>query len=162
MKKMITLIGATIGGFVGVLVLHGPTQSTTLTSASTNKTSGSAKPLTAPTASPRPKKSTVSNSTISTPSPVNGSAVGKPVNYGYGQMAVKVVVANNKITDVTVSSLTTLESYSAQLEQQVVPVLKSEVLQANGTHILLLTGATYTSEAYATSLQSALNKLHFK
>ncbi|KJF17313.1 FMN-binding protein [Acidithrix ferrooxidans] len=106
----------------------------------------------APTTTAAPSSSSIANATM----------VGKLENYGYGQMAVKVTITNNKITDVTVSSLQTAESYSLQIEQQVVPILKSEVLKAQSTRIMGITGATYTSEAYAYSIQSALTKLHFK
>lgn len=75
---------------------------------------------------------------------------------------MKVTVLNNRITNVSVNSIQALESYSLQLEQQVVPILKSEVLQAQSSKISSLSGATYTSEAYAYSLQSALDQLHFK
>ncbi len=88
--------------------------------------------------------------------------VGNLENYGYGQLAVKVTITNNRITDLTVSTIRALESYSFQIEQQVVPILKGEVLKAQGTQIMGITGATYTSEAYAYSIQSALDKLHFK
>ena len=90
------------------------------------------------------------------------SAVGQAENYGYGTMSVKVTVAQNHIVNVAVNSLTTLDSYSQQLEKYVVPILKAEVLKAQGIRINALTGATYTSEAYAYSIQSALDKLHFK
>ncbi|MGC8511166.1 MAG: FMN-binding protein [Acidimicrobiales bacterium] len=88
--------------------------------------------------------------------------MGQAENYGYGTMSVKVTVAQNHIVNVAVASLTTLDSYSQQLEQYVVPILKAEVLKAQGIRINALTGATYTSEAYAYSIQSALDKLHFK
>jgi len=88
--------------------------------------------------------------------------VGPLENYSYGQLAVKVTIANGHIVDLKINSLQTLESYSQQLEQQVVPMLKAEVLKAQGTKIYAISGATYTSEAYAYSIQSALDKLHFK
>lgn len=156
MKRFITLLVAAIGGFMGVALFHGTKTASTLASSSK-----------APGGQGSPAGSSGTGSSASTSSqtattPVNGTATGKSINYGYGQMTVKVTVVNNKITDVGVSSISTLDAYSSQLEQQVAPVLKSEVLKANGTHIRLITGATYTSEAYATSLQNALNKLHFK
>ncbi len=93
---------------------------------------------------------------------VNGSATGPLENYSYGQLAVKVTITNNRIVDLTVESLQTLESYSQQLEQYVVPILKNEVMQAQSTKINAVSGATYTSDAYAYSIQGALDKLHFK
>jgi uncharacterized protein with FMN-binding domain len=77
-------------------------------------------------------------------------------------MSVQVTVVNSKIVGLKVAALQTLESYSQQLEQQVVPILKAEVLRAQGTAINAISGATYTSEAYAYSIQSALDKLHLK
>lgn len=88
--------------------------------------------------------------------------MGKPEYYGYGEMAVKVTVVGTRIVGLQVASLRTAESYSQQLAQQALPILKTEVLQAQGTRISSLTGATYTTEAYAYSIQSALDKLHFK
>jgi uncharacterized protein with FMN-binding domain len=77
-------------------------------------------------------------------------------------LSVKVTVSANKITDVTVVNLQTADQYSQQLASQVIPMLKSEVMSAQSANINGISGATYTSEAYATSLQSALKKLKFK
>ncbi len=161
MKKFFTVIVAAVGGFFGVTLLHGA-NATSLNA--TTKLAGSKQPGAGGSTTPKrgsvsPKRPTPVQSATSV---VNGSSVGKSINYGYGQIAIKVTVANNKIVNVGVSSVTTLDAYSSQIEQQIVPRLRSEVLKANGTHILLITGATYTSEAYAMSLQDALNKLHFK
>ncbi len=160
MKKLFTVVAAAIGGFFGVTLLHGasPTSLSSSSALANGKQGGS---TTVKTGSVSPKKSTTTTASANVPA-VNGSAVGKTINYGYGQISVKVKVANNKIVDVGVNSIKTLDAYSTQIEQQVVPTLRSEVFKANGTHILLITGATYTSEAYAMSLQDALNQLHFK
>ncbi len=143
-KIALTLLTATAAGIVGVVTLHGPsTRSAPVSKAS------------------RPASGATSAATGS-PAVVNGSAVGPIENYGYGQLAVKVTVVNSRISDLSVESLQTLESYSQQLEAQVVPILKAEVLQAQGVGISALSGATYTSEAYAYSIQGALDILHFK
>ena len=155
MKNPLAMFGATAVGLVGVLTLHGPSGQ------SAPPAKSSAPPTTQPS-SPSAGSGPATTTTLATGASVNGTAVGQSENYGYGQMAVKVTVANNRIVGLKINSLTTLESYSQQLEQQVVPILKSEVLQAQGTRISALSGATYTSEAYAYSIQSALDKLHFK
>ena len=143
MKKTLALLGATAAGFTSIVTLHGP-----------NGSSGSL--LGAPSATSSP-------ATAGGGSTSGGvTAVGRAENYGYGTMSVKVTVAHNHIVNVAVNSLTTLDSYSQQLEKYVVPILKAEVLKAQGIRINALTGATYTSEAYAYSIQSALDKLHFK
>lgn len=90
------------------------------------------------------------------------SSTGPVTQYGYGELDVQVTVSGNRITGVTVPVLRTAEPYSQQLAGQVIPMLKSQVLAANSAQINGVSGATYTSQAYATSLQAALDKLHRK
>jgi uncharacterized protein with FMN-binding domain len=82
--------------------------------------------------------------------------------YGYGELSVLVTVRGAEITNVSVPVLRTAEPYSQQLAVQVLPMLKSEVLAAHSARINAVSGATYTSQAYADSIQSALDKLHLK
>lgn len=90
------------------------------------------------------------------------SATGAKEQYGYGLLAVRVTVAGNRITQVSVPTIQVADSYSGSIAQQVIPMLRSQVLSLQSARINGVSGATYTSEAYAMSLQSALNKLHFK
>lgn len=82
--------------------------------------------------------------------------------YGYGELSVVVTVRGSQVINVTVPRLRTAEPYSQQLAQQVLPMLKSEVLAAHDARINAVSGATYTSQAYADSIQSALDKLRAK
>ena len=159
MNRYLTLLGATTVGFLGVVTLHGSTTpGGPLTSAGPKTTT----PTTATTAPASGGGSTPATTTTGPPpSNVSGTATGQVENYGYGTMSVKVTVANGHIVSLSVDKLQTLESYSQQLEQQVVPIIKSEILSAQSTRVSSLTGATYTCEAYAYSVQSALDKLHF-
>ncbi len=161
MKRLLTLLGATAAGFTSVVALHGASGSTGSRLISS--------PSTTPSSPPTTVASSPANRSTTTTPPVPGgstnasaSAVGQTENYGYGTMSVRVTIANHRIVDLAVASLHTLDSYSQQLEGYAVPVLKAEVLKAQGIRINALTGATYTSEAYAYSIQSALDKLHFK
>ena len=88
------------------------------------------------------------------------SATGPTEQYGYGTLAVKVTVIGTKITDLSTPGHYEHAQYSQQLAAQVIPMLRSEVLQAQSANINGISGATYTSEAYATSLQAALDQLH--
>ena len=90
------------------------------------------------------------------------SAAGAVVQYGYGQLSVTVTVRGSQIVAVSVPVLHTIDQYSQQLAQQVIPMLRSEVLAAHSAQIHGVSGATYTSEAYAQSIQSALDKLHVR
>jgi uncharacterized protein with FMN-binding domain len=88
------------------------------------------------------------------------TATGAVVQYGYGELSVTVTVRGSQITAVSVPVLRTAEPYSQQLALQVIPMLRSEVLAAHSARIHGVSGATYTSVAYAQSIQSALDKLH--
>lgn len=90
------------------------------------------------------------------------SATGTAENFGYGILSVKVSVHGKHIAAVQVASLQVAEPTSQYLSEQAIPMLRSEVLQAQSAQINAISGATYTSEAYAYSLQSALDKLHVK
>lgn len=90
------------------------------------------------------------------------SAVGPQVQYGYGVLDVQVTVSGTRITDLSVPLLQTAEPTSQQISEQAIAMLRTEVLSAQGLNINAISGATYTSEAYAQSLQAALDKLHVK
>jgi uncharacterized protein with FMN-binding domain len=90
------------------------------------------------------------------------TATGTVEQYGYGELSVTVTARGNQITGVSVPLLRTAEPYSQQLAQQVIPMLRAEVLAAHGAQIHGVSGATYTSVAYVRSIQSALDKLHIK
>ena len=49
---------------------------------------------------------------------------------------------------------------SARISSEAEPLLKSEALQAQSARIDVVSGATFTSESYAQSLQSALDQAH--
>ena len=59
------------------------------------------------------------------------------------------------------SSCPTTGSYSAEISDYVAPYLRQMALQAQSANIDLISGATYTSDGYARSLQSALRQANF-
>jgi len=143
------LVGAgTVAGFAGVFGLHsGPAGLVTPGTQAGARNSGSAQAATpdAPV-----------------PAGPTRSAVGAEVQFGYGVLDVKVTVSGTHITDVSVPALQVIDPTSQQICDQVFPMLRAEVLSAQGATIDGISGATYTSESYAQSLQSALDRLHIK
>jgi len=89
------------------------------------------------------------------------SAVGtdQPLAGGLGDIQVRVSAQNGKITSVGLAKLNVHGPQSAQITGSVVPRLIQETMSANGGPIQAVSGATYTSQAYATSLQAALDKI---
>ena len=82
---------------------------------------------------------------------------GTTVSTRYGDVAVEVTVASGKITAVQAVSLPS-GGRSGQISAYAGPVLASEALTAQSASIDIVSGATYTSQAYAQSLQAALDQ----
>jgi uncharacterized protein with FMN-binding domain len=158
MRRVPAAAASAAAGLTAIVSLHAMQAPTALVTLPGSTTLPTTKPGgTGPTAPTGP--------TTSTTQPAPGSstsAVGSLVQYGYGQLSVKVTASGSRIVDVSVVNLQTAESYSQQLAQQVIPMLRGEVISAQSAQINGISGATYTSQAYAQSLQSALTKLHLK
>jgi len=75
----------------------------------------------------------------------------------YEMVTVSITVANGKITAAK-GSCGDATGLSAQLCGGAVPKLQQEALKAQSTKIATVSGATYTSGAYKTSLQSAIDQ----
>jgi uncharacterized protein with FMN-binding domain len=82
---------------------------------------------------------------------------GPVVSTRFGDVQVEVVVAGSKLTDVVALELPTGRR-SGQISDYAGPILRQEALQAQDSKIDLVSGATYTSDAYTQSLQSALDQ----
>lgn len=88
----------------------------------------------------------------------SGIFTGRPIDTPYGTMQVAAVVTAGRLTNVRVLRQTDVGDRSAEIDAQALPALKSEALSAHSANIDAVSGATYTSEGYAKSLQSALAK----
>jgi uncharacterized protein with FMN-binding domain len=73
---------------------------------------------------------------------------------------VRVVITDGRITDVQALRLPNDRAQSAYISQVAGPMLRSEALQAQSASIDIISGATYTSESYTQSLESALQQAH--
>lgn len=108
---------------------------------------------------PPPESSTPS----ATPSPAgplykDGQFTGADVSMRFGDVQVKVIVSGHHITDIQELQMPFDRPRSQYISQQAGPYLREEVLQAQSTAIDTISGATYTSDAYAQSVQSALDR----
>ncbi|MFG2042979.1 FMN-binding protein [Dactylosporangium sp. NPDC048998] len=104
--------------------------------------------------SPRPSPGTVSTSGSTLV--VNGSIV----TTQWGPVQVQASISRDRITDVT--ALQVPGGFSRELSDLAVPRLRSQALAAQSANIDVVSGATQTSEGYRTSLQAALDAVHFK
>ena len=78
---------------------------------------------------------------------------GTVVNKGYGDVQVKVTVVGTDITAIEM-----LKAESTGNRQSAFPVLVKAALEANSSDVANVGNATYSSEAFRESLQSALDK----
>lgn len=104
---------------------------------------------------------------LSTPIPSGAGAVGGDqqvdgdvVGTRFGDVQVRLVESGGQIVDVKAIQLPFDRRRSLEISQFVEPILHSEALTAQSAQIDTVSGATYTSDAYRTSLQSALDRVH--
>ena len=88
----------------------------------------------------------------------DGTYTGTTAVTRFGNVQVQVTIAGGKISDVTALQLTDQDGRSVQISAQAAPLLQQEALAAQSATIDTVSGATYTSEGYIQSLQSALDQ----
>jgi uncharacterized protein with FMN-binding domain len=84
---------------------------------------------------------------------ISGSVVPTP----FGPVEVRLTASGTRIADVHVVEAPNDRGHSTQINNYAVPILRREVLQAQSADVNVVSGATYTSFAYAQSLQAALD-----
>ena len=96
-----------------------------------------------------------------TPPLKNGQFTGQDISTQYGDVQVQITVTGGQITDVQAPLLPSDRARSVEISQNAGPQLHDEVLQSVSTHsnqIDAVSGATYTSDGYVQSLQSAIDQ----
>ena len=69
-------------------------------------------------------------------------------------------MSGHTITNVGIAAIDDGGNFRSQsIDQQSIPILEQEALQAQSANIQSVSGASYTSQGFAQSLQSALSKL---
>jgi uncharacterized protein with FMN-binding domain len=146
-----------LGGWeLGVQHSVTPVSTAGATSASTS-TSGSTASGTSSTPTPGATPGTASGTTSGT----DGTFTGAVEQTQYGDVQVSVTISGGKITDVKALKLTDDGGRSVQISSRAAPMLRSEVLSAQSAKVDSVSGATYTTQGYLTSLQAALDSAHF-
>jgi uncharacterized protein with FMN-binding domain len=95
--------------------------------------------------------------TTAAPRTTTRTFTGQEFDNQYGPVQVQITVQGHTITDVEAVQLPSDRQRSAYISQQAGPLLRQEALQAQSAQIDGVSGATYTSQSYAQSLQSALD-----
>jgi len=176
-RRVVTVIVVTIGGIVllasfhtspgvatrpvarGRSALQPPAGGTPPTSGTGSGAGRPSPPATNPGTSPAPN-GTGRPPTTAPPTTVSASrtVVGPVVSNRYGDVQVEVVVRDGQLQDVESLELPSDRQRSQYINSIAGPELRQEALQARSANIDVISGATYTSQSYAQSLQSALDQ----
>jgi len=125
---------------------------------SASPTASASAPATAASA-PTPTSTSAPTPTPTTKSGAkSGTFTGTAESTQFGNVQVQAVISGGKLTNVIVLQVPDRGGYEDQIVQIAVPELKSEALSAQSANIDVVSGATYTSQGYAESLQSALDQ----
>jgi len=156
---LFTVILVTMGATVG-LKLYGTAAEVTTASTSVHSTaSGTTGSTAAPSASASPAPSASASAPAAAPAPAATTTVtGSAVDTRYGAVQVKVTFSGTTITAIDTVQYPNRSSRDVEINDQALPILQQEALASQSANIDTVSGATYTSEGYIQSLQSAIDQ----
>jgi uncharacterized protein with FMN-binding domain len=129
--------------------------STSSTSAATTKPAATKKATAAATQSTASTGTTATQTTAPAATGIkDGTFTGPSINVNYGNVQVKITVVNGRITDAV--AVKAPSGKNDRYTNMSVPVLKQQTLKAQSANIQGVSGASYTSYGWFTSLQGAL------
>jgi len=152
MRRVLFAVVSTVVGLVALLGFktHAPealalggTGTTGGTTTTTPKTAASAAPSTAAS------KAASGTRTLT----------GSSIDTRYGAVQVEIKVSGKTITAVNAVALPDQDGHSAQISQYCAPILSQEAMSAQSAQIQMISGATFTSDGYIQSLQSAIDQI---
>ncbi|GAA0318267.1 FMN-binding protein [Actinoallomurus spadix] len=167
MKRAILTIVGTVAGLV--LLLSFKTQSAPSGGAAAGATLGTGSGTDGGAAAPAPSASsgpTAGSGTGDgsgtgsgqTSKSTTRTVTGDTIDTRWGPVQVQVTLKDGKITKVQALQLPSDNRRDLEINNFAVPQLHQETLSAQSAQIDTVSGATYTSEGYIRSLQSALDK----
>ncbi|MGW8378168.1 FMN-binding protein [Streptomyces sp. ODS28] len=89
-----------------------------------------------------------------------GTFTGDPIATQYGTVQVAATLNRGRLTGVKVLQAPHDNGRSREIAAQSLPSLNQEAMTAQSAHIHTVSGASYTSDGYTRSLQSALDRSH--
>jgi uncharacterized protein with FMN-binding domain len=152
MRRAIPVIVTTAGGLALVAGFHTNPRTSLAAGPGPSPTS------TTPPTEPRTTSTLRAAAPTTTAAPAVRSIVGPLIETEYGAVQVRVTMTGARITDVEALQLPSDRSRSVSISQYAGPRLRLEALRAQSANIDLISGASYTSQGYADSLQGALDR----
>jgi uncharacterized protein with FMN-binding domain len=116
----------------------------------------SPRPAASPAAPPQPKPTPAPKKTAASTRTINGA----PADTRYGPVQVQIKLSGTRIVSSNAIVYPTDTRRDQEINSQAIPQLNDETVQAQSANIDTVSGATYTSDGYRSSLQSALDAAH--
>ena len=85
---------------------------------------------------------------------------GRSIDTRYGPVQVRLTVSNGRIVSATAIDFPNSDGHDSEINAVAIPLLQNETVTAQNASIDTVSGATYTSDGYRQSLQSALDAAH--
>jgi uncharacterized protein with FMN-binding domain len=155
MRRITLWIASTATMLMLLFSYHTSTSSGTTTSISSPANDGSV------AAAGSANSSSSSGSTSSgTTNSGSGSKTytGDAASTRFGDVQVQITVVDGKVTAATVTEVPWRDHKDQEINSRAVPILTDETVSAQSADIDMVSGATYTSQGYVESLQSALDQ----
>ncbi|MFF4117818.1 FMN-binding protein [Streptomyces sp. NPDC001714] len=158
LRRIMLASAATVSGIVMLLALKPHTAPTVITDSAAPAPSASASASPGATSGSGDSSGSGSSGSGKSGSSTGTKTVtGDTVQTRWGPVQVKVTIKNGKITDVTAVQYPSDNPRDQEINDYALPQLRSEALAAQSASIDTVSGATYTSQGYQQSLQSALD-----
>jgi len=165
MKRALLSIGGTVVGLVALLDFksHGsagfaPVSLPHTPTPSTQATPSTQVPPAGTTAVPGKKPVASTSAAVNVARKVSGD----PIQTYYGVVQVSVALTGSHIDNVSFLQLTANDGTSQYINSQAAPILVQETIAKQSAQIDTVSGASYTSDGYVRSLQSALDRARAK
>jgi FMN-binding domain len=155
MKRLILAVAGTIAGLIALLSFRthpGPAAVGSLPAATLGPVPSLVTPPARTGAAPVPGPAPASAG------PVTVTTLGQTVHTQYDTIQVRIVTVGGQIQSVAFAKLAGDEQLSDLINAHAGPLLLQRTLTAQSADIDAVSGATYTSDAYRESLQSALDQ----
>jgi len=88
----------------------------------------------------------------------DGEYIGDLTDAIYGNIQIKLVIKNGKITDVIFLTFPNDLPHTREVSAMALPILRQETIQSQSANVDNVTGATQTTDGYIQSVKSALDK----
>ena len=156
MRRAPIVLTATVLGTAGVLLFK-PLSPSALASDPSSDAASSSGTSSSSGAAPSSAASPSTGSATSTTAK-DGTYTGDAKTTRFGTTEVSVTISGGRITEVKTLELNQADPRSYQISVDAAPTLRTEVLANQTAAVDTVSGATYTSDAYEASLQSALDR----